>query len=194
MLIPSCQLPQDSDVAPMAAVGTNLSLQCVFTPRLNLTFCLAVSPSVALRFKEYRDVVVIPYNNSEDYRQLSVAAWVYCEKDASCSSDPCYLLAKKGSFALGLRSDEIAMAFHNKVPPCSTHLVRFPPHLRHSGPAGNGLAAGGACLPRPGPTSWWSTILPTSKRARTRTEGSSLHSRSKASSRVVRNRCSSASS
>jgi hypothetical protein len=79
-------------------------------------FCLAVSPSVALRFKEYRDVVVIPYNNSEDYRQLSVAAWVYCEKDASCSSDPCYLLAKKGSFALGLRSDEIAMAFHNKVP------------------------------------------------------------------------------
>jgi hypothetical protein len=60
-------------------------------------------------------VVVIPYNNSEDYRQLSVAAWVYCEKDASCTSDPCYLLAKKGSFALGLRSDEIAMAFHNKV-------------------------------------------------------------------------------
>jgi hypothetical protein len=87
---------EDSDVAPMAAV---------------------VSPSVALRFKEYRDVVVIPYNNSEDYRQLSVAAWVYCEKDASCSSDPCYLLAKKGSFALGLRSDEIAMAFHNKVHP-----------------------------------------------------------------------------
>jgi hypothetical protein len=86
---------EDSDVAPMAAV---------------------VSPSVALRFKEYRDVVVIPYNNSEDYRQLSVAAWVYCEKDASCSSDPCYLLAKKGSFALGLRSDEIAMAFHNKRP------------------------------------------------------------------------------
>jgi hypothetical protein len=59
-------------------------------------------------------VVVIPYNNSEDYRQLSVAVWVYCDNDSSCS-DPCYLLAKKGSFALGLRSDEIAMAFHNKV-------------------------------------------------------------------------------
>ncbi len=76
--------------------------------------CIA-TPCVSLRFKDYSDVIVIPYNSNEDYAQLSFAVWIYCENDSSLCSDPCYLLAKKGSFALGLRADEIAVAFHNKV-------------------------------------------------------------------------------
>lgn len=76
----------------------------------------AKPPQIALRFKEYSDVVTIPYTYTENFYQLSMCCWIKCEWDYSKTNDPCYILAKKGSFALGLRSDEIAVAFHNKRP------------------------------------------------------------------------------
>lgn len=115
------------------------------------------SPSVALRFREYQDVAVIPYNNNEDYRQLSLAMWVHCDTESSMGNDPCYLLAKKGSFALGLRSDEIAMAFHNKAQH-ELATPAAPPQVRHSrpgmrsDPVGSGWAVDGGCPSRAGRT------------------------------------------
>ena len=71
---------------------------------------------MGLRFKRYSDVVQIPYSSTNNFYQLSFCVWIFCESDCSKSNDPCYLIAKKGSFALGLRADEIAVAFHNKRP------------------------------------------------------------------------------
>jgi len=126
------QNAQESDVAPLTSVG--IQNPWCMQGCISLTLFLiptSATPSVALRFKEYQEVIAIPYNSSEDYRQLSVAVWVFCENDSSCS-DPCYLLAKKGSFALGLRSDEIAMAFHNKVLPLFCSLCYLAKKRHHS--------------------------------------------------------------
>jgi len=76
--------------------------------------CVAY-PDVALRFHEFSDVVTIPCDKAESFSQLSICLWIKPMKLPK-NHDPCYLIAKKGSFAVGLRGPEVAVAFHNKQP------------------------------------------------------------------------------
>eukprot|EP01089_Gocevia_fonbrunei_P022363 TRINITY_DN9025_c0_g1_i1.p1 TRINITY_DN9025_c0_g1~~TRINITY_DN9025_c0_g1_i1.p1 ORF type:complete len:441 (+),score=51.03 TRINITY_DN9025_c0_g1_i1:90-1412(+) len=96
---------------PMIAVQSPLSDDTESAPPSESP----IPPTVAIRFHNYTDLVEIPYTSNINFTQLSFAVWIYSDHH-SLVSDPCYILAKKGSFALGLRSDEVAMAFHNKRP------------------------------------------------------------------------------